>query len=96
MNSRYLINNLTLIWAMDCGTGQVLGFTTEATNLITALHSAIRIKIHVNNEDECRNELKKAGFPVSVRKLMHLLMVRFTNILLHELLNTKSCIIKYI
>jgi len=77
MEDRYLVSNLTLIWSMDCGTGQVLGFTTEATNLITAFQTGIRVKVHVGNEDECKRELSKAGFPLAVKKMMAILMVRY-------------------
>jgi hypothetical protein len=35
---------------MDCGTGQVLGFTTEATNLLMGLWESIRVKINVRSK----------------------------------------------
>jgi glycosyltransferase involved in cell wall biosynthesis len=71
-----VLKNLTLVWAMDCGAGQVLGFTTEATNIIASIHTLIRTKIIVSNSVECKQELRKIGFPVSTRKLLHILEER--------------------
>ncbi len=90
---RYQVKNFTVVWSMECGTGQVwqwqtiglntvsnlkfrqvLGFTTEATGFLMGLSSKLRVKIKVNNIDECKEELRKIGLPASTRKIMSLLM----------------------
>lgn len=38
------------------------------------LSSKLRVKIKVNNMDECKEELRKIGLPASTRKIMGLLM----------------------
>ena len=37
--------NVTLVWSMECGKGQVLGFTTEAIGFALALESKILMKL---------------------------------------------------
>jgi hypothetical protein len=60
---------------MECGTGQVLGFTTEALNFIVGLWDKVRIKVKVNNIEECREELLQMGLPRSTQKLLTILLV---------------------
>jgi hypothetical protein len=62
---------------MECGTGQVLGFTTEALNFIVGLWDKVRIKVKVNNVDECREELLRMGLPRSTQRLLTILLVNF-------------------
>jgi len=76
IDSQYELENFTLVWNMECGTGQVLGFTTEAISFIMSLHRRIRLKIEVSREDECRAELKKAGIPLEVRNTITRLIKR--------------------
>lgn len=68
-----VLHNLSVVWSMDCGSGQVLGFTTEATNIVSNLFRAVRTKVVVANSDECRSELRRIGFPYSTRKLLRVL-----------------------
>jgi glycosyltransferase involved in cell wall biosynthesis len=74
ITAAYQVKNFTVVWNMECGTGQVLGFTTEATGFLMGLSSKLRVKIKVNNMDECKEELRKIGLPASTRKIMGLLM----------------------
>jgi len=54
---------------------QVLGFTMEALHFVAALHDKIRMKIRVNNIDECLSELKRIGATLELRKIVKRLMV---------------------
>ena len=54
---------MTLVWNMECGAGQTLGFTTEAINFVLALEDSISLKVEVGNKDQCRGELEKSGWP---------------------------------
>jgi len=38
------------------------------------ISSKLRVKIKVNNVDECKEELRKIGLPASTRKIMSQLM----------------------
>eukprot|EP01122_Echinamoeba_exundans_P006193 TRINITY_DN1701_c0_g1_i1.p1 TRINITY_DN1701_c0_g1~~TRINITY_DN1701_c0_g1_i1.p1 ORF type:complete len:819 (+),score=84.39 TRINITY_DN1701_c0_g1_i1:17-2473(+) len=76
LDSALTLKNLTLVWAMDCGAGQVLGFTTEATNILSSIHLSVRTKVIVSNSAECKQELRKIGFPISTRKLLRILEER--------------------
>jgi glycosyltransferase involved in cell wall biosynthesis len=76
IENNYLVQNLTLVWDMECGTGQVLGFTTEALNFIVGLWDKIRIKVKVNNIEECKGELFRMGLPRSTQKLITILLNR--------------------
>lgn len=69
------LTGLTVVWSMDCGTGQVLGFTTEAVNLIMELQKVVRVKV-VNDQTSCRSELARAGFPDVTIKTIDILSKR--------------------
>jgi glycosyltransferase involved in cell wall biosynthesis len=77
VESKYeLPENFTLVWNMECGTGQVLGFTSEAINFVMALHERVKVKLEVGREDDCKNELRKAGIPLVVRNTIYRLSKR--------------------
>ena len=63
INARRKVQNMTLVWNMECGSGQTLGFTTEAINFVLALEDAISLKVEVGNKETCRSELEKSGWP---------------------------------
>ena len=65
-------SNITVSWSMDCGTGGILGFTTEAVNIIMALEGKLRMKV-INDAVKCKGELAKIGFPSSVIKTIDIL-----------------------
>eukprot|EP01123_Difflugia_compressa_P008649 TRINITY_DN2633_c0_g1_i1.p1 TRINITY_DN2633_c0_g1~~TRINITY_DN2633_c0_g1_i1.p1 ORF type:complete len:656 (+),score=133.42 TRINITY_DN2633_c0_g1_i1:289-2256(+) len=78
IEARYEISNFTLVWNMECGSGQVLGFTMEAINFVLALNDKIKVKIDVNRQDDCVHEIKKVGLPLVVRSTVARLMFRQT------------------
>eukprot|EP01130_Rhizamoeba_saxonica_P018198 TRINITY_DN9030_c0_g1_i1.p1 TRINITY_DN9030_c0_g1~~TRINITY_DN9030_c0_g1_i1.p1 ORF type:complete len:753 (-),score=166.91 TRINITY_DN9030_c0_g1_i1:32-1957(-) len=70
----YAIGNMTLVWNMECGTGRVLGFTTEAINIVASLHKKIRMRVEVNSKTECTDELESGGLSLEMRNIMERLM----------------------
>lgn len=68
----YQTQNITLAWSMDCGTGSILGFTTEAVNIIMSLQHRIRMKV-INDAAKCKVEMAKIGFPASIIKTIDIL-----------------------
>lgn len=58
-----MIKNFTLIWNMDCGKGQVLGFTTEALGFLEGLDGLIKLKVEVSNENQCLDDLRALSLP---------------------------------
>eukprot|EP00727_Mastigamoeba_balamuthi_P006126 m51a1_g2132 hypothetical protein (716) ;mRNA; f:1706380-1709021 len=62
----YLMQNTTLIWSMECGAGQTLGFTTEAINFVLALKDVVPLNIEISNKQQCKDEMAKAGWPLSL------------------------------
>lgn len=59
----YKIKNFTLIWNMECGKGQVLGFTIEALGYLVELETKISLQIQINNLDQCLEDLNFLGLP---------------------------------
>ncbi|KAH3756581.1 glycosyltransferase, CAZy family GT4 [Pelomyxa schiedti] len=74
--SEYRHTNLTLIWNMECGSGATLGFTTEALNAVMHLRNKISLKIELSNKYTCKEELLKAGWPMSVRDVVQILAAK--------------------
>lgn len=68
----YKTPNITLAWSMDCGTGNILGFTTEAVNIIMSLQHKIRVKV-INDAAKCKVEMTKIGFPAATIKTIDIL-----------------------
>lgn len=68
------LKGVTIVWSMDCGLGQVLGFTTEAVNIIMELQQLARVKVVVDGN--CRTEMLKGGFPDVVVKTIDILSKR--------------------
>lgn len=66
------LTSTSLSWSMDCGMGNILGFTTEAVNLIMVLHEQIRMKV-INDAAKCKSEMTKIGFPASTIKTIDIL-----------------------
>lgn len=75
LTSGWLLQELTVVWSMDCGTGQILGFTTETVNLLLELQKYVRVKVN-NDVAVCRAELTKIGFPEATIKMIHILSLR--------------------
>lgn len=40
-----LETDVTLVWNMDCGIGQVLGLTSEAISILNALKNKVRLSV---------------------------------------------------
>jgi hypothetical protein len=66
---------MTLVWNMECGVGQVLGFTVEALNFIQGLWNKIRLKLQVNDNEECKQQLYQLGLPRAMQRLIAILLV---------------------
>eukprot|EP00808_Paulinella_micropora_P030718 g8517.t1 len=62
------LSQVSIDWNMECGTGQVLGFTTEALNLLPALEKLVRVRVTVSDREHCISELTKVQFPSSLRR----------------------------
>jgi glycosyltransferase involved in cell wall biosynthesis len=75
LKSGRLISNLSVVWSMDCGGGQILGFTTEAVNIVMSLQKYVRVKV-LNDAAACRSELTKIGFPESTVKMINIMSHR--------------------
>jgi glycosyltransferase involved in cell wall biosynthesis len=75
LKSQWQLKDVSVSWSMDCGSGQILGFTTEAVNLIMELQKHIRVKV-VNDATACRQELTKIGFPEATVKTLDILAHR--------------------
>ena len=75
LKSHWKLANLTVVWLMDCGAGQILGFTTEAVNIVVELQKTVRMKV-LNDAAACRAELSKIGFPEASIKTLDVLAHR--------------------
>eukprot|EP01128_Nolandella_sp_AFSM9_P005103 TRINITY_DN2422_c0_g1_i1.p1 TRINITY_DN2422_c0_g1~~TRINITY_DN2422_c0_g1_i1.p1 ORF type:complete len:874 (+),score=194.08 TRINITY_DN2422_c0_g1_i1:43-2622(+) len=72
------VSNMTLVYHMECGTGQVFGFTMEAVHFVLSLHQNVRVVVKVNQPSECEDQLVKAGLSVDALLTMTRLMNRDT------------------
>ncbi|PRP84024.1 glycosyltransferase, CAZy family GT4 [Planoprotostelium fungivorum] len=70
LRGAYLLSNFTLKWNMECGKGQVLGFTTEAIGFLSALEGKIPLKIQVNSLQQCIDDLTSLGIPKCTTSMM--------------------------
>jgi glycosyltransferase involved in cell wall biosynthesis len=64
------LRNVSLIWNMDCGTGQVFGFTMEALYFVLGLHDLLSLHVETRDLKGCYEGLGRAGVPVSVLALL--------------------------
>ena len=58
--------NLTVIWNMECGGGQVRGFTDEAITFATALEGLVDLKLEVSEAWHCEDAVLST-LPASTR-----------------------------
>lgn len=63
---------------MECGSGQVLGFTAEAIHFAMSLYNKImlRVEVGMGREKECYEEIVNLGYPFYVTKALNRMMVR--------------------
>jgi len=75
IRERYQIHNITLVWNMECGKGQVLGFTMEAIGFVIPLESLLPLRISVSDIDTCVQDMTSIGIPrcvvMTLNRLYH-------------------------
>lgn len=71
ITTKWQLNGVRLVWSTECGVGQVLGFTTEALNFVTALESRLpSVRVETGDTQGCLRDLLLAGFPSYARASM--------------------------
>lgn len=74
LTRHYESNEVAVVWSMDCGTGQVLGFTMEAINYILALYRRVLTLVSVNDIESCRESMQVLGLSEYVRDIISSLL----------------------
>ena len=59
---------------MECGTGPVLGFTTEALYFMAGLEGRLPLQAHVSDLTSCLRDLASAGLPSYLQAMVHRLI----------------------
>jgi glycosyltransferase involved in cell wall biosynthesis len=69
-------SDVHLTWDMECGTGQVMGFTNEALAFVVPLEERLSTRVSVSDVAGCRSALREAGVAEFRRQAMDRLMER--------------------